>query len=186
MHGWRRQTGASDFMSLIEEAGGAGSRAGDIDAHVEAQVEAAIVRYAASEGPLLQILHAVQASLNHIPPAAIPLIARSLNLSRAEVHGVVTFYHFFRQHPCGRHVVQVCQAEACRSMHCDRVTERARSVLGIDFHQTTTDGRYTLEPVYCLGNCACAPSVMIDGELHGRVTPERLSELLRAGRGADA
>ena len=173
-------------MSLIEKAEGVGSRAGDIDAHVEAQIEAALARYASSEGPLLQVLHAVQASLNHIPSAAIPLIAKSLNLSRAEVHGVVTFYHSFRQHPCGTHVVQICQAEACRSMHCDRVTERAKSVLGIDFHQTTADGRYTLEPVYCLGNCACAPSVMIDGELHGRVTPEHLSDLLSAERGAEA
>ncbi|WP_414703800.1 formate dehydrogenase subunit gamma [Povalibacter sp.] len=150
------------------------------DGVVEAVVAAAVARYSSSEGPLLQILHAVQDTLNHIPPAAVPLIARSLNLSRAEVHGVVTFYHFFRQHPRGRHVVQVCQAEACRSMHCEQLTERAKTLLGIDFHQTTADGRYTLEPVYCLGNCACAPSVMIDGELHGRVTPEHLPELLSA------
>jgi formate dehydrogenase subunit gamma len=103
-----------------------------------------------------------------------------LNLSRAEVHGVVTFYHFFRQHPSGRHVVQICQAEACRSMHCERLTQHAKDLLGIDFHQTTADGRYTLEPVYCLGNCACPPSIMIDGYLHGRVTPDRLPALLNA------
>jgi formate dehydrogenase subunit gamma len=168
-------------MSSVEVDG-----AGSGDSAIEAQVEAAIARYASSEGPLLQVLHAVQNSLNHIPPTAIPLIARSLNLSRAEVHGVVTFYHFFRQHPCGEHVVQICQAEACRSMHCDQLTERAKALLGIDFHQTTADGRYTLEPVYCLGNCACAPSMMIDGELHGRVTPERLPELLSAEREAKA
>ena len=169
-------------MSSVDAVDGAASGNGAI----EALVEAAIARHASSEGPLLQILHAVQDTLNHIPPAAIPLIARSLNLSRAEVHGVVTFYHFFRQHPSGTHVVQVCQAEACRSMHSEQLTERAKSLLGIDFHQTTTDGRYTLEPVYCLGNCACAPSIMINGELHGRVTPERLPELLSVEREATA
>jgi formate dehydrogenase subunit gamma len=169
-------------MSSFEAVGCEASCADDIEAHVEA----AIARYASSKGPLLQILHAVQDSLSYIPPAAIPLIAKSLNLSRAEVHGVVTFYHFFRQHPRGRHVVQICQAEACRSMHCEDLTARAKDLLGIDFHQTTADGRYTLEPVYCLGNCACAPSMMIDGDLHGRVTPERLPDLLSAERGTEA
>jgi formate dehydrogenase subunit gamma len=153
---------------------------------VGAVVDAAIAQYASSEGPLLQVLHAVQDSLKHIPTSAIPLIAKALNLSRAEVHGVVTFYHFFRRQPPGKHVVQICQAEACRSMHCDQLTQQAKDLLGIDFHQTTADGRYTLEPVYCLGNCACAPSVMIDGEVHGRVTLDRLPMLLNDEYGADA
>jgi formate dehydrogenase subunit gamma len=166
-------------MNSFESAGGEASRRHEAPDEMEAKILAAIARHASSEGPLLQILHAVQQSLNHIPPAAIPIIASSLNLSRAEVHGVVTFYHFFRQHPCGTHVVQVCQAEACRSMNCEGLTARAKELLGIDFHQTTLDGQYTLEPVYCLGNCACAPSIMIDGELHGRVTAESLPELLR-------
>lgn len=167
-------------MSSVGAVDNAASRDGEI----EAVVAAAVARYSSSDGALLQILHAIQDALKYIPAAAVPLIAGSLNLSRAEVHGVASFYHFFRHHPSGTHVVQVCQAEACRSMHCDQVTERAKTLLGIDFHQTTTDGRYTLEPVYCLGNCACAPSVMIDGELHGRVTSERLPELLGIERGA--
>jgi len=124
------------------------------------------------------VLHAIQNDLGHVPAAALPLVASALNLSRAEVYGVVTFYHHFRQQPPGRHVLRLCQAEACRSMHCEALTAHARQRLGIDFHQTTADGRVTLEPVYCLGNCACAPSVMLDDELHGRVTPERLDELL--------
>ena len=155
-------------------------------AAIERCVGSAVARMKAEPGPLLEILHSVQNELGCVPPESVPLIADALNLSRAEVHGVVTFYHFFRQHPSGTHVVQVCQAEACRSMHSEQLTERAKSLLGIDFHQTTTDGRYTLEPVYCLGNCACAPSIMINGELHGRVTPERLPELLSVERKATA
>ena len=169
-------------MSAFETSGRQTSHTLD----VAAAVDTAIARYASCEGSLLQVLHAVQDSLKHIPTSAIPLIAKALNLSRAEVHGVVTFYHFFRQQPPGKHVVQICQAEACRSMHCDQLTQRAKDLLGIDFHQTTADGRYTLEPVYCLGNCACAPSVMIDGEVHGRVTPDRLPMLLNDECGADA
>jgi len=143
-----------------------------------AAVDAALARYQGHPGPLLQVLHAIQNDLGHVPAAALPLVASALNLSRAEVYGVVTFYHHFRQQPPGRHVLRLCQAEACRSMHCEALTAHARQRLGIDFHQTTADGRVTLEPVYCLGNCACAPSVMLDDELHGRVTPERLDELL--------
>jgi len=130
-------------------------------------------------GPLLEVLHAIQDSLGHIPPNAIPLVAEGLNLSRAEVHGVVTFYHYFRSAAPGKHTVSVCQAESCKAMGADRLTQYARTRLGVDFHQTSDDGRFTLEPVYCLGNCACSPAVMIDGALYGRLTPERLDELLR-------
>lgn len=143
-----------------------------------AVVDAALARYQDQPGPLLQVLHAIQDDLGHIPPAALPLVAEALNLSRADVYGVVTFYHYFRQEPAGRRVLQLCQAEACRSMHSETLTAHAKQRLGIDFHQTAADGSVTLEPVYCLGNCACAPAVMLDGELHGRVTPERLDELL--------
>ena|SRR5437868_6920697 len=143
-----------------------------------AQVELALAEHRNAPGPLLQVLHAVQARLGYVPDAAVPVIAESLNLSRAEVHGVVTFYHHFRRTPPGKHIVQLCQAEACRSMHCEALTEHVKRRLGVEFHGTTTDGRFTLEPVYCLGNCACSPAVMIDGELHGRVTPERFDALV--------
>ncbi len=143
-----------------------------------AQLEQALARYREHPGPLLQVLHAVQERLGYVPDAAIAVIAESLNLSRAEVHGVVTFYHHFRRTRPGQHVVQLCQAEACRAMHCETLTAHVKRRLGIDFHETTADGRFTLEPVYCLGNCACAPSAMIDGELHAKVTPERFDALL--------
>ena len=158
------------------------STAARTDAHdpvwLREQVETAVAKYAQHDGPLLQILHALQGSLGYIPPTVVPMIAAAVNLSRAEVHGVITFYHYFRQTPPGHRVVQICQAEACRSMHCEELTQRAKELLGIDFHETTADGRYTLEPVYCLGNCSCAPSLMIDNELHGRMTPARLPAVL--------
>ena len=149
-----------------------------LDAHAREQVDLALARYLGQPGPLLQVLHAVQGSLGYVPPAAVSVIAEGLNLSRAEVHGVVTFYHHFRQTPPGRHTIQLCQAEACRSMHCETLTEHVKQQLGIDFHDTTADGRFTLEPVYCLGNCACSPAMMIDGDLHGRVTPESFDALI--------
>jgi len=129
-------------------------------------------------GALLEILHGVQAELGYVPPAAVPVLAAELNLSRAEVHGVVTFYHFFRQAAGGKHTVRVCQAEACQSMGAEKLTEHVKTALGVDFHETTADGRFTLEPVYCLGNCACSPAVMRDGDIFGRVSPERFDELL--------
>ena len=129
-------------------------------------------------GPLLEVLHAVQAAVGYVPPEAVAIIAEGLNLSRAEVHGVVTFYHFFRHTPPGAHTVSVCRAEACQSMGAEALAAHARARLGVDFHATTADGRFSLEPVYCLGNCACSPAVMIDGALHGRVTPERFDALL--------
>lgn len=129
-------------------------------------------------GPLLEVLHAIQAQLGYLPPAAVPVVAAELNLSRAEVHGVISFYHFFRSSPPGRHTVSVCRAESCQAVGAEALASHARQRLGVDFHQTTPDGRFSLEPVYCLGNCACSPAVMIDGRLHGRVTPERFDALL--------
>ena len=129
-------------------------------------------------GPLIEVLHAIQAQIGYVPPAAVPLVAAELNLSRAEVHGVVTFYHHFRSAPPGAHTVSVCRAESCQAVGGEALAAHARQRLGVDFHGTTPDGRFTLEPVYCLGNCACSPAVMIDGRLHGRVTPQRLDELL--------
>lgn len=141
-------------------------------------LDALVARHAGMPGPLLPLLHAVQDEFGFIPPAAIPRIASGLNLSRAEVHGVVSFYHWFRQHPPGRHVLQVCRAEACQAMNGEATEAHARKCLGVDWHGTTADGQFTLEAVYCLGNCAAGPSAMIDGQLYGRVTPERLDELL--------
>jgi formate dehydrogenase subunit gamma len=149
-----------------------------LDGSAREAIDLALARYRDSPGPLLQVLHAVQAALGCVPHAAVPIIASALNLSRAEVHGVVTFYHHFREHPPGRHVLKICQAEACRSMHGVALTAHVKRLLGIDFHQTTSDGRMTLEPVYCLGNCACSPAVMLDETLHGRMTPVALDALL--------
>jgi len=134
------------------------------------------------EGPLLPILHAIQHEYGHVPQAALPLIARELNLSRAEVHGVVTFYHEFREHPAGQHVLRICRAEACQSMGGREIADHACELLGLDWHETTPDGRVTLEPVYCLGLCSVAPSAEIDGQLHGRLDAEELTALIKEVR----
>jgi formate dehydrogenase subunit gamma len=131
------------------------------------------------EGPLLPILHGIQDEFGYVPQEVLPLIAEELNLSRAEVHGVMTFYHDFRHQPAGRHVLKLCRAEACQSMGGDRLADRVKQLLGIDFQQTALDGSVTLEPVYCLGLCACAPSAMLDGELHGRLDDEAVADLVR-------
>ncbi len=149
-----------------------------LDPHTREQIDLALAQYQSQPGPLLQVLHAVQQRLRYIPEGAVPIIASSLNLSRAEVHGVITFYHHFRRHPPGTHVVQICQAESCQAMRAEELTRYAKERLGVDFHQTTSDGTFTLEPVYCLGNCSCSPAMMIDDELHGRLTPERFDALI--------
>jgi formate dehydrogenase subunit gamma len=141
-------------------------------------VMAAVSRLREKPGALLPILHAIQDALGHIPPAAVPLIADALNLSRAEVHGVISFYHYFRDTPPGRHTIHLCRAEACQSMNQRGLEAHAKRRLGVGFHQTTADGSFSFEPVYCLGNCACSPAMMIDGELYGRVTPDRFDEIL--------
>lgn len=133
-------------------------------------------------GNLLPVLHAVQDALGYVPQDAIPLIAFELNLSRAEVHGVVSFYHWYRREKPGRHVLHLCRAEACQSVGAARLEAHARKTLGVDFHGTTADGALTLEPVYCLGNCALGPSVMIDQQLCGRVTPARFDQIVADAR----
>jgi formate dehydrogenase subunit gamma len=140
----------------------------------------AIHLYREAEGPLLPILHAIQERLGFVAERLVPLVAHELNLSRAEVHGVISFYHYFRQHAPGKHVIYVCRAEACQSVGARELESHAKRSLAIDFHGTSADGRYSLEPVYCLGNCACGPSMMIDRELHSFVTPERFDEITRA------
>lgn len=129
-------------------------------------------------GPLLEVLHSIQASLGYVPEAVIPLVAEGLNLSRAEVHGVVTFYHYFRRTAPGKHTISLCRAEACQSMGADALADHARERLGVDFHETTADGQFTLEPIYCLGNCACSPAAMVDGRLFGRVNAARFDEIV--------
>jgi formate dehydrogenase subunit gamma len=135
------------------------------------------------EGALLPILHAIQDEFGYVDEAAVPIIADELNLSRAEVHGVMSFYHDFRKHAPGQHIVKICRAEACQSVGGRDSEAHARERLNADFHETSADGRYTLEPVYCLGNCACGPSAMIDGKLYGRVTPKRFDQLVDALEG---
>lgn len=144
----------------------------------QARVLAAVERLRDLPGALLPILHAIQDALGHVPPAAVPVIAQNLNLSRAEVHGVISFYHHFRSAPPGRHVLQLCRAEACQAMGARALERHLRDRLHIDFHQTTADGALTLEPVYCLGNCACAPSAMLDGAVHGRLGAADVDRLL--------
>jgi formate dehydrogenase subunit gamma len=123
-------------------------------------------------GALLPVLHSVQASLGCVPEEAIALIAREMNLSRADVHGVVTFYHYFRAQPAGKRTIYLCRAESCQAMGAAKLERHIKQRLGVDFHQTTADGAWTLEPVYCLGNCACSPAMLVDQELKGRVTPD--------------
>lgn len=131
-------------------------------------------------GNLLPILHALQEEFGCIDEEAVPLLAQELNLSRADVHGVVSFYHDFRRTRPGRHIVKVCRAEACQSMEADGLVEHLQKRLRVDLGDTTTDGTFTLEPVFCLGNCALAPAMMVDGALHGRVSPARADAILDA------
>ena len=136
------------------------------------------------EGALLPILHAVQDRFGWVPDAAVELTAEALNLSRAEVYGVVSFYHDFRDAPPGRHILKLCRAEACQSMGADRLAEHARERLRVGWHETTADGRVTLEPVFCLGLCACAPTAMLDGKVVGALDATRLAALIDEARGA--
>jgi formate dehydrogenase subunit gamma len=141
------------------------------------RVDAVLAVHQGLEGPLLPILHAVQADFGFIPQDALPIIAKALNLSRAEVHGVMSFYHDFRTEPAGRHIVKLCRAEACQAMGADSLADHAKARLSVDFHGTTANGAVTLEPVYCLGLCACAPAALIDGRVVGRVDPAQFDAI---------
>ena len=142
------------------------------------RLDAIIVLYRDREGPLLPILHDVQAEWGFIPEEAEPVIAAALGMTRAEIHGVVSFYHDFREKPAGRHVLRLCRAEACQSMGADALADQVRAALGIDFHETTPDGRLTLEPVFCLGLCACAPSAQMGARLVGRADLAKVQRLV--------
>ena len=149
-----------------------------LDSHVQSDRIAEILdAHQGLEGPLLPILHAIQAAFGHVPDSSIPQIAAALMLSKAEVHGVISFYHDFRSAPAGRHVLKLCRAESCQTMGADAVAGRIKAALGIGWHETTPDGRVTLEPVFCLGLCACGPAAMVDGRLVGRVDEGVLAEV---------
>jgi formate dehydrogenase subunit gamma len=137
-----------------------------------------IAEHSKQEGATLVILHALQSAFGYVPEAAIPMVARALNLSRAEVHGVFTFYHDFRHKPAGRHVLKLCRAEACQAAGGDALAARAEAKLGLSLGSTTADDRVTLEPIYCLGLCATAPSAMLDGRLIGRLDEKRIDALV--------
>jgi formate dehydrogenase subunit gamma len=137
-----------------------------------------IAEYDEIEGATLVILHALQEAFGYIPEPAIPMVASALNLSRAEVYGVFTFYHDFRKQPAGRHVLKLCRAEACQAAGGDALAARAEAKLGVALGETTADDRVTLEPIYCLGLCATAPSAMLDGRVIGRLDQTRLDALI--------
>lgn len=141
-------------------------------------VDRVLVRLRTMPGGLLPILHAIQEEVGYIPPDAVPSIADSLNISRAEVHGVISFYHDFRTEPAGRHVVHVCRAESCQAVGAEALLAHAQVRLGVEVHGTSADGAVTLEPIYCLGNCALSPAVMVDRNLYGRVSPGGLDAIL--------
>jgi formate dehydrogenase subunit gamma len=136
-------------------------------------------------GALLPILHGIQDALGYIPADSVPVIAQGLNLSRAEVHGVISFYHYFRDTPPGKHTIHLCRAESCQSMGAIKLEAHVKSKLGINYHETTADGKFSLEPVYCLGNCACSPAMQIDHEIYGRVSAESFDATIN-DLGADA
>jgi formate dehydrogenase subunit gamma len=137
-----------------------------------------IAGHSGLEGATLVILHALQEAFGYVPEAAVPMVAEALKLTRAEVHGVFTFYHDFRHKPAGKHVLKLCRAEACQAAGGDAVAARAEARLGVKIGQTTPDDRVTLEPIYCLGLCATAPSAMLDGRVVGRLDEARIDALV--------
>lgn len=145
---------------------------------ISAQTADIVAAHIGLEGPLLPILHAIQGAFGHVPQASLPVIADGLNLTKAEVHGVMSFYHDFRETPAGAHVVKLCRAEACQAMGADRLADHARATLGVDFNGTTPDGMITLEPVFCLGLCACAPAALVDNKVVGRVDNAKFDAII--------
>ena len=141
-------------------------------------IENIVARLADQPGALMPVLHAVNERVGYIPAEAVPVIAHALNLSRAEVHGVISFYHDFRTQRPGRKIIRVCRAESCQAMGAVALANHIQARLGINFGQTSGNGDFTLEPVYCLGNCACSPALVIGDDLYGRVNPDRFDEIL--------
>lgn len=146
------------------------------------KINAHIAAHKTMPGALLPLLHAIQDDIGWISEEIYPHISKALSLSVAEVHGVVTFYHHFHRHPVGKHILQVCRAESCQAMGSEKLEKDIIAKLGIDYHETTADGKVTLLPIYCLGNCACSPAVMLDDEVYGRVNADTLAELITEAR----
>ena len=147
-------------------------------ATLSARLEEILYAHKDMEGSLLPILHAVQADFGYVPPEALPIIAKDLNITRAEAHGVMSFYHDFREKPAGRHVLKLCRGEACQATGGDRVAAHAQKALGLDWHETSADGAVTLDPIFCLGLCACGPAAMLDGKLIGRLDEARIDAII--------
>ena len=148
------------------------------------RIDAHIALHKHMPSGLLPLLHAIQDDIGWVPEESYLPISKGLALSVAEVHGVVTFYHHFRRHPAGKHILQICRAESCQAMGAVKLEADIKAALGIDFHETTKDGAITLEPIYCLGNCACSPAVMMDDEVYGRMDAAKVAELVAEARAA--
>lgn len=157
-----------------------------LDDPIKTAVQYALSRYQGQQGNLLPILHAVQDRLGHIPPSCIPMLAEALNLSRAEIHGVITFYAYYRQTPAAPIKLEICRAEACQAMGADALAAHATQVLGCHFKGTSRDEAIDLEPVYCLGLCAQSPAVAVNGKPYARMSPDKLDQLLFSERARHA
>lgn len=150
----------------------------DMTPTVEDIARGIIARHLGREGAALPILHALQEEFGYLPEETLPVVAGAINITRAEIYGVATFYHDFHLEPRGKHTLTLCRAEACQSMGAVALAERAKARLGVDFGETTADGQVTLEQTYCLGLCACGPSATVDGKLVGRLTSQKLDAIL--------
>jgi formate dehydrogenase subunit gamma len=152
----------------------------ELSENQKVSIEKHVKAFLDKPGALLPLMHAIQDDLGYVPEDAI--ISKAYNLSVAEIHGFVTFYHHFRTHPSGKNILQVCRAESCQAMGSEDIETYCKEKLGIDYHQTTEDGSITLEPVYCLGNCACSPAVMINDKVVGRVTTDKIDNIIKANK----
>jgi formate dehydrogenase subunit gamma len=148
------------------------------EAGTQAQAHTIVASLKHLQGALLPILHAIQEQFGYVPPETVRIIADELNLSRAEVHGVISYYHHFRDHPLGQHVIQVCMAESCQAMGADALKKHIEERVGCGLGQTNANGTVSLEPVYCLGLCAQSPAIQINGDLHAKLTPEKFDAQL--------
>ena len=145
---------------------------------IQETVKSVITTLKDKPGALLPILHGIQDALGYIPADSVPAIAQGLHLSRAEVHGVISFYHYFRDTPPGKQTIHICRAESCQAMGGKELEQHVKDQLGIDYHETTADGQFSLEPVYCLGNCACSPAIQVGEDIYGRVSPKSFDAII--------
>ena len=166
------------LQDMRNPSGAARPPKAQLDAASKSRVMEVIARQKDVAGALLPILHEIQDALGYVPAEAVPLIADGLNLSRAEVHGVISYYHHFRQAPAAANVMQICRAEACQARGAEALVEHAKARLGCDFHETSADGQFTLEPVFCLGLCSSGPNVMLGEDLHAQVSDAKFDRLV--------